>query len=290
MGDITTLYSQDFQANMTLAAQQKESFFTPFITVKSGLKGETAVAIESVGKTEVIKQNTRYRKTPLLEMEYKRRWYMHNTYDWGTAFDSLDDMQMLADPKSQVYESAVAAFNRQKDADIIAAILGDNRVGKDHDEIEPLPTENIIKVDGDFSGDNLKSLTTNLISSDIDMNQNKFTLFIGPKQLEALYNDAEYITSYFGMPVLDEGKIKPFLGYNIQVVNNLPLVSDGGSNYRMCPVFTKDAVGLGVWEDFKSFAYLDNEHMQLPRLAATFTMGAARLENEKIRVLKIKEA
>ena len=91
-------------------------------------------------------------------------------------------------------------------------------------------------------------------------------------------------------PVLDQGKIKPFLGYNIKVVNNLPLVEEGGSWYRMCPVFTKDAVGLGVWEDFNSFAYVDNDRMRLPRLAATFTLGATRLDNEKIRVLKVKEA
>lgn len=290
MGDIMTLYSEQFQSNLTMVAQQKESVFAPHVTVKTGLKGETAVAVESVGKTKVIKQNKRYRPTPLIELDYTRRWYMHDTYDWGTAFDSLDAMQMLQDPTSQVYASAVAAFNRQKDETIKDAIFGINKVGKDHEENEAFPAENIIKVDTAFSGDQFKSLTSNLLSADIDMDSESFTAFISPKQLEALFNDPEYITSYYGQPVLDQGKIKSFLGYNIKVVNNLPLVEDSGSYYRMCPVFTKDAVGLGVWEDFNSFAYVDNDRMRLPRLAATFTLGATRLDNEKIRVLKVKEA
>lgn len=290
MGDIMTLYTEQFQSNLTMVAQQKESVFTPYVTVKTGLKGETAVAIESVGKTEVIKQNKRYRPTPLIEMDYKRRWYMHDTYDWGTAFDSLDAMQMIQDPTSQVYASAVAAFNRQKDDTIKDAIFGINKVGKDHEENEELPAENIIKIDAAFSGDEFKSLTSNLLSADIDLDSENFTAFLGPKQLEALFNDPEYITSYYGQTVLDQGKVKPFLGFGIKVVNNLPLVEDGGSWYRLCPVFTKDAVGLGIWEDFKSFAFIDNQRMQLPRLGATFTLGATRLDNEKIRVLKIKEA
>lgn len=290
MGDIMTLYSEQFQSNLTMVAQQKESVFAPYVTVKTGLKGETAVAVESVGKTKVIKQNKRYRPTPLIELDYTRRWYMHDTYDWGTAFDSLDAMQMLQDPTSQVYASAVAAFNRQKDETIKDAIFGINKVGKDHEENEAFPTDNIITVASTFSGDQFKSLTSNLLSADIDMDSESFTAFIGPKQLEALFNDPEYITSYYGQPVLDQGKIKSFLGYNIKVVNNLPLVEDSGSYYRMCPVFTKDAVGLGVWEDFNSFAYVDNDRMRLPRLAATFTLGATRLDNEKIRVLKVKEA
>lgn len=292
MGNIETFYSEQFNTNLNLVAQQKESKFSPYVSVQSGIVGKGAVAAEFIGKTEALESNKRYADTPLIELDHLRRWFSPRTFNWGTAFDDQDHLKMLQDPRSGYYDSAVAAFNRRKDEVIIDGIFNTNHTGEDHEIAEELPTDIIITDTGKtgISSDILKGTTTSFLEKDVDPQEEALCAFISPAQAEKLMKDAEYISDTFGMTVLDKGVLKPFAGIkNFVITNMLPLVNDSGTNYRMCPVFTKDAVGLGVWRDFNSFFFQDATKMNLWRMGASFTIGATRLNNDKIRVLKLAE-
>lgn len=292
MGNIETFYSEQFNTNLNLVAQQKESKFTPYVSVQSGIVGKGAVAAEFIGKTEAEESNKRYADTPLIELDHLRRWFSPRTFNWGTAFDDQDKLKMLQDPRSGYYDSANAAFKRRKDEVIIDGILKTNYTGEDHETAEELPTSCIITDTSKtgISSDILKGTVTSFLEKDVDPQEEALCAFISPAQAEKLMKDAEYISDTFGMTVLDKGVLKPFAGIkNFVITNMLPLVEDSGTKYRMCPVFTKDAVGLGVWRDFNAFFFQDATKMNLWRMGASFTIGATRLNNDKIRVLKLAE-
>lgn len=292
MGNIETFYSEQFNTNLNLVAQQKDSKFAPYVTIQSGIVGKGAVAAEFIGKTEAKESNGRYRDTPLIEMDHERRWFMPRTFDWGTAFDSIDQMKMLQDPRSSYYDAANAAFMRRKDDVVLDGIFKKNYVGEEHETVEELPEACYIKDESKtgITADILKSTVTSFLEKDVDPQMEPVALFLSPAQAEKLLNDAEYISDTYGQTVLDKGVLKPFAGIkNMVITNKLPLVEEGGTKYRLCPVFTKDAVAMGVWEDFNSFFYQDKNKMNLWRMGATFTIGATRLDNDKIRVLKLAE-
>ena len=128
--------SQQIDANFVQAysntfyetGQQMSARFAPFVMLAGGIVGASK-AMERVGKVDAYDITSRHADTRYVETPHSRRWL--DLTDKGAAelVDEMDEIRLLADPKSKYPKIMVQALNRAKDDVIYAAIRGTARTG-----------------------------------------------------------------------------------------------------------------------------------------------------------------
>lgn len=119
---ISAAFVEQYSATVQHLAQQSNSRFSGKVRMESQ-HGKTQF-YEQVGATAAVRVTSRNSDTPNIQQDLQRRATYLNQYVWGTLTDRLDLVEVLIDPNSAFMQNAVMAFNRAKDAEVIAAATG----------------------------------------------------------------------------------------------------------------------------------------------------------------------
>ena len=281
-----TFYAKKFTDVYQLLPQDKGSKLRPFVTVQGGLVGEGAVAANQIGETTVNEVTEKYQDSPHNEVSTARRWFVPRTYDWGTLFEKIDKIQTLGDPENMYAMAAKKAFGRNEDDRIIEAFYGANATGKDGQSSTDFDANNIIAADNTgLTVAKLISAWELLQHNEIDLDIEAPTMIITSKQATNLMNDAKYVNRDYGEVVLDNGRLKPFMGFNFIVKENLPIAS----SIRKCPVFVKSCLALGEWDNLTVELSKRADKKYLPYLYMRQSIGATRLNEKGCVSIECKE-
>ena len=117
---------------------------------------------------------------------------------------------------------------------------------------------------------------TILLGHEIDLESERPTCVITAKQEADLLNDAKYNNIQWGKPILEDGKLKSWLGFDFVHKENLPL---SGST-RSIPIFVKSCMALGEWATMLVRFVERNDKRVLPYLFMEHTIGATRLDEK----------
>ena len=211
--------------------------------------------------------------------------------------DSFDELKTIVDPKSEYVTNAAYAIGRAYDDAIIAAATGTAQLGTDaanfSGNTETFSTASF-QVAADFGASASVGLTVDKIIEarrvlrhyHNDLDADPVTLIIGSQQEADLLNQVEVVsTEYSSRPVLEDGRIKQFLGCEVVVLERLPVITDKDSNAntRGCIVFVKSGLYLGVWKDMINRASIRNDLSSEPwDLFTASSFGATRLQPGKV--------
>lgn len=282
---ITTAFVQEYKAVTDLLLQQKDTRFRAAVTT-DGYTGKAASAVEQFGSAAARKRTTRYQDTPNLDVEQAKRWVFPVDYDWGRLIDNPDRLRMLIDPTSPITMAGAAGMNRAMDDEIIDAFFASAKVGENGTTAEAFDTTNFqvaVTVGGTASSLNvakLQSALQKLISAYEGEVDEPIFCAISSYEHDALLKEIQVTSKDFngGQPVLEDGRIRRFMGMNFILSERLNI----SSGNRLIPIWTPTGMHLGLWEDMQVSIDRRADKSNAWQVYLNMTIGATRLQQGKV--------
>lgn len=283
--NLYTLYTTQFATNLALKLQQKGSKLRG--KVMEGFHvGKQAAPIQYMGAIQLKAPAGRFAPKNRSDADFTRRWVFPQDGEIDQLIDSFDELKTIVDPKSQYVTNAANAVGRGWDDSIIAAATAAASTGTD---VNGLSSENFdttkFRIADTFGASAAVGLTVaKLIEArrifrkyHVDIDEEEMTLVIGSKQEADLLSQVEFVSKEFNdKPVLVDGKVTRFLGFNIVVMERLPTYT---TNTRGVLAFVKSGMYLGIWKDTSNRVSIRNDLSGEPYdLYTSVSYGATRLE------------
>jgi len=242
MGNPTTAFVKQFQATITLLAQQMDSRLKAGCLVDNDWTGEEKY-YDQYGEDSFEEISSRLADTPIQETDHRRRRVTPSYFVSNTLEDPFEALAMLADPKSTYMQAKMAGANRKIDAIIIAAQNGTAYSGKAGATENTLGSANKVLVQGaGMTQDKLLEGLELLNGEEIPAND-RFVAH-SAKQLTNLLKTTEITSSdYAVVKALVQGDVDSWLG--CKFVHSEQLATDTSSN-RLCPMWQKNGMQLAI--------------------------------------------
>ena len=113
------------------------------------------------------------------------------------------------------------------------------------------------------------------------------TLVVSPKQITDLLGTTEVTSSDFNtVKALANGEINSFLGFNFIVSNRLSIAS----SKRKCIAFAQDGITLAVGKDVNARIDERADKSYATQVYYCMSIGATRMEEEKVVEVQAHEA
>lgn len=284
---ITEAFVQQFSDNFFHLAQQSTSRLENSVRVESGIVG-ISKSFNRLGQRVAQRRLDRHGDTPINEQPHSTRFV--DLWDWedGDMIDDQDKIRMLAEPSNEYSKAMVAAMNRAKDSVIITALGGNARSASG---TVALPSTQKVAV-GSTGLTKAKLITTRGIfranEADEEAGEELFLAY-GNKQLQDLLSDTTLSnTEYNTVLSLQNGSINnaTLFGFKFIPTERLPL----SSTTRYCYAWAKSGVVLGVGANIQVDIAKDPGKSFNLRLYARQSIGAARIEEEKVVEIACQES
>lgn len=289
--NVTTHFVQQYTTNVQLLLQQKGSKLRDAVTVGS-YSGKAAKAVEQVGPVTAQKRTIRHGDTPLISTPADARWVFPNDYEWADLIDDQDKLRMLIDPQSSYALNGAYALGRAMDDEIISAFFGTAKTGENGSTNTTFPNgQQVLQAVGSTgaTGLNLAKLREAkriLMANEVDIDNDPLFCIITAQQHDDLLNEAQAISlDYNTRPVLVDGKITAFMGFNFIHTERMP--TDG--TYRRVAAFAKSGMHLGMWNDISTMISERDDKGYATQVYVKGTFGATRTEEKKVVEIKCAE-
>ena len=283
--EVTTAFVQQYSANVQMLSQQKGSLLRDAVRVES-MQGKNAF-FDQVGKATAQKRTTRHADTPQIDTPHARRRVTLVDYEYADLIDEQDKVRMLIDPTSAYAQAAAFALGRAMDDEIISAALGTAFTGETGSTSTALPAgQQIANGGADLTVAKLRTAKKTLDLASVDPSIPRY-IAVGPDQIEALLGDTNVTSSDFNtVKALVQGEVNQFMGFNFIVSNRLAIAS----SKRSCLLFTNDAIKLALGKDVVTRIDERSDKGYATQVYVCMTMGATRLEDEKVITIQAHEA
>jgi hypothetical protein len=290
MSNIPVYYVEQFSANIAVLSQQKGSRLEKTVTSGSYI-GSQGTPVDQVGAISAIKVVNRYAPMGRVDATADRRWVFPVDYELPQLVDSFDKLRLLIDPMSTYVMNAMYAMGRAKDDEIISAYHGIAKTGNQGGTSTALPSTQIVSVSqgsatpSGLTVPKLREAKRILMTNEVDIDNDTLWVAVKAKQHDNLLAEAQVVSTDFNdKPVLVEGKVVRFLGFNF--VHSERLLSgtdDAAGTSDAIPAYAQSGMHLGMWDGISSDISRRNDLSGLPYQAyCKGTFGATRLEEKKV--------
>jgi hypothetical protein len=276
---ITEAFVNQFADNFKHVAQQMMSRFEGKTLVESGIVGASK-SINRLGKRTAKKRTVRHADTPINDQPHSTRFIDLTDWEDGDMVDDQDKIRMLVDPTSDYVRAMVQSLNRAKDDVCIEAALSTARVTGG---TAALSAGQIIAVGG------TGMTKAKLIQARALFRQNEADeedgeeLYIayGHTQLSDLLSDTTLTnTEYQTVMSMMGGSFAgaKLFGFTPVPTERLTLTA----TTRKCFAWAKSGLSQGVGQDIVSRVGEDPGKSFNIRVYAKMSIGAVRVEEEKV--------
>jgi capsid protein len=284
------LYTTQFSTNLELLLQQMGSKLRG--KTREGFHvGKMASPINQIGSIALKAPSGRFSPKDRTDANFVRRWVFPQEGEIDQLIDAFDELQTIVDPKSQYAQNAANAVGRAWDDALIVAATGTAQIGQDANGLssETFNTTNF-QITATFGASAANGLTVaKLIEAKRvfrhyhnDLETDMLCAVIGSQQESDLLNQVQVVSTEFNdKPVLTDGRLTRFLGYDIVVSERLPQTTVNTT--RGVLTFVKSGLYLGMWKDVTNRVSIRNDLSSEPWDLYTSVMyGASRLQPGKV--------
>ena len=251
--NLPTHFVQQYSTNIALLLQQRGSKLRDTVTTATHV-GKQASPVDQFGAVEMQAVSSRFSPMTRVDAPTDRRWVFPSDFDLPQLIDEYDKLRMLTDPSSSYVQNAVMAAGRQFDRLICSAFTGTAKTGETGSTSTSFTAAN--EVDVAVGGANsrlnvakIKAVKELMMSKHIDFDMEQCYIGITAADHAALLNEIQVVSTDFNSrPVLVDGKVTQFLGFNL-VHCELIETALAGTNEVTLPVWVKSGMHLGVWGD-----------------------------------------
>lgn len=285
------LYTTQFSTILELKLQQMGSKIRG--KVREGFHtGKQASPVNQIGAIQLKAPAGRFAPIVRTDPDFTRRWVFPQDGELAQLIDSFDELKTIVDPKSQYSDNASQATGRAWDDCLIANAFATSQTGQDAASLSAetwASFSSAYTVADTFGGGGSSiGLTVNKLietkrifrHNHVDLEADPLTIVIGSTQEADLLRQVQVVSTEFNdRPVLVEGQITRFLGFNIIVSERLTVAS----NIRKCIAFSKSGLYLGIWKDMTNIASQRNDLSGHPyQIYTMVSFGATRTQPGKV--------
>lgn len=312
--NVSTAFVQQYSTNVQMLLQQQGSRLRNTV-LNMKFQGKAASMAEQFGSVSPVRNQSRHSDTPLISTPQDKRWVYPNDYDWADLIDSQDKLRMLIDPTSSYAMAGAWAMGRAIDDEIISGILNSNNTGENGTSATGTlyafnsNSQSVAAATGAASATGLniaklRAAKRKLLEAEVDVDNDQLFMVITARQHDDLLNEAQAISlDYNTKPVLVDGKISQFMGFNFVHSERIP----GGANFNtainpsiasgssdgqfttgsryMVPCYAKSGMALGMWNDVQTSIDRRADKRNSYQVYVTGTFGAARMEEKKCVII-----
>lgn len=291
---IPTGFSEEFTTEVKLLLQQTDSRFRGAVLNRS-FTGKDAKAVEQIGSVVAQRRTTRHADTPLIETPHDARWIYPVDYEWADLIDPQDELRAIASFQSSYVQNGAAAIRRAHDDETIGAFFSDTtKTGEDAGTtttwtafVAANTAHSVASGSVGMTVAKLRSAKKALMAAEVEVDMEQLFCGIASEQHDDLLGETLTVSvDYNTRPVLVEGRISSFMGFNF--INSERLPVDGSSD-RRCPVWAKSGMLLGVWNDLTGRVSEREDKSYSTQVYVKTTIGATRLEEKKLVEVKCSE-
>ena len=287
---ITTAFVQQYGSNVQMLSQQMGSRLREAVDVES-ITGKNAY-FEQVGSVAAQVRTSRHASTPQIDTPHSRRRVSLADYEWADLIDDADKVRMLIDPTSSYAKAAAAAMGRSTDDIIITALGGTAYSGETGGTSVALPSTQKFATSNQSDGLTVAKLLDakkKLDLKDVDPSIARY-IVCGATQISDLLNTTEVKSSDFNtVKALAQGQIDSFLGFKFIMSNRLSFDASNTDD-RLVFAFTKDAIKLAIGKDITARISERDDKSYSTQVYYCMSMGATRMEEEKVVQIPCHEA
>lgn len=284
------LLTTQYTTNLDLLLQQRASKLRGLIQTGAHV-GKQASPVQQIGTLEFKQPAGRFSPVQFQLPQYTRRWVFPNDRDCGVPVDTFDELRSIVDPKAGINMAVSAAANRFFDDLIINATFASASTGVDASN---LSTESFdttkYKVADTFGAASSTGLTYRKIVEgrrilrhyQNDLDAEDVTLVVASQQESDLLTQQEVMSKeYNDKPVVEDGKVTRIAGCNVVVSERVN--SNSGTTLRLCQMFVRSGMYLGIWKDMATkISQRDDLTSQPWQLYSMISAGATRLQLGKV--------
>ncbi len=306
--NLYTLFTTQFSTNLELKLQQMGSKLRGKVREGNHV-GKMASPINQIGAIAVGAPAGRFSPKNRIDPTFTRRWVFPQEKEGDILIDSFDELETIVDPKSAYTEELAMAIGRAWDDAIINAAFGTSQIGTDAGSLSgenfnnAASTAGGYQVQDTFGASASAGLTVAKLlearrvfqHNHVDLDADPITLVIGSQQENDLLNQVQVVsTEYNDRPVLTDGRVKRFLGFDIVVMERLPTqtaTSGSGATVRNVLTFSKSGLYLGLWRDMQTRISIRNDLSSEPYDVYTNAMfGATRTQPGKVLQIQCNDS
>jgi len=283
---ITTAFVQQYSSNVSMLSQQKGSLLRKAVEVES-VVGKNSF-FDQVGSATAQKRTSRHSDTPQMDTPHSRRRVSLVDYEYADLIDNQDKIRTLIDPTSSYALAAAYALGRAQDDEIITAVSGTAYSGETGSTSVALPVGQKITESGSdgLTIAKLRSAKEIMDSGNVDPSIPRW-IVVGPKQITNLLGTTEVTSSDFNsVKALANGEVNSFLGFNFIVSNRLTIAS----SKRLCLAWAQDGMKMALGQDIMTKIDERSDKGYATQVYVCQSIGATRLEEEKIVTIQAHEA
>lgn len=303
---ITEAFVQQFGANVFHLSQQKGSRLRPAVRQETQT-GESQF-FDRIGKVSAVKKAGRHSSTPQLDTPHSRRMVTLEDYEWADLIDSQDKIRMLNDPASEYVMAAMWAMGRSMDDEIIAASVGSAYSGQKGTTVVAHPNSQKYAANDGAAFTNLNVRTLRAVKRIMDAaeveGQRYFS--VSASQVESLLGQTEVTSSdYNTVKALAQGEVNSYMGFEFIRNERMPAQSaalsaspttgavGAGSSvigHRKCFAWAKEGLLLSIGQNITSRISERDDKSYATQAYACMSVGATRMEEEKVVEVLCKES
>ena len=250
--------------------------------------GKSGAAVNQLGAVTAQAKTTRHADTPLIETPQDKRWVYPTDYEWADLIDDQDKLRVIADPTSPYAINGAMALGRAMDDLIVTAATGTSKTGEDGTTSTSFPSgQTAGTTSGGLTVAKLREAMQLLIAAEVDVDNEPLFCAIGAQQHDDLLGETQAVSlDYTNKPVLVDGRIKAFMGFNF--IDSQRLAISGTDRTVIC--WAKSGLHLGLWNDINVQISDRADKSYSTQVYVKGTFGATRVEEKKVVAITCSEA
>ena len=288
--NLPKLFTTQFSTVLALKLQQRQSKLRG--KVQEGFHvGKQASPVQYIGAIQMKPPTGRFSPIGRQDVDFTRRWVFPVDRDANMLIDTFDKLKTAIEPTSQYSDVAAAAVSREWDDRLIAAAFADASIGTDEGSMstETFNTGSTVTGAGWQIPSTLGSAAASGLTvakmiearrafrkAQVEVEMEDLTWITNSQGESDLLNQVQVVSTEFQTkPVLEDGKVTRFLGFNI--VYSERLIST--SSVRQNIALVKSGLYLGIWKDTENDVDRRKDLSGLPyQIYTMMSSGATRLE------------
>ncbi len=283
--NLPKLAVETFSTILALKLQQQQSMLRGRV-MEGQHQGKQASPIDYIGAIQMKAPTGRYAPNQPQNVDFTRRWVLPVDKEAFQLIDSFDKLRLLMDPTSQYSSVAAAAVAREWDDRIIGAAFATATIGDSTGigtTTESFSTTNwqIASTFGSAAASGLtvaKMIEAKRVmrKAQVPVDTEQLTWITNSQGESDLLNQVQVVSTDFSdKPILQDGKVVRFMGWDIVYSERLTSTS----NVRQNIALVKSGAYLGIWKDSENYVDPRPDLSGRPwQLSTLMSSGATRLE------------
>jgi hypothetical protein len=279
---IPVSYVHQFSSNVHMLSEQEMSRFMPGVEVMN-VTGES-FSVERLGGIDTPNEvNDLGGDTPLNPLPHSRRWGYIKSFDVADRISKVSDIRLLIDPRSNYTTRHAGTMGRAMDDEIISALVGSARSGKNGETSVALPSEQKVVVgSGAAAAMTVEKLRQAKEIFDANEVADFYTRYVAIDSagLRQLLSETETTSSDFNtVKALVNGQLDTFMGFKFIRSERLQTIT---GTVKGGIAWVAPALKMGVAQSPVSIAAERPDKRHDWQLYTYGSWGAVRVDDEMV--------